>query len=137
MMSRTGVDRMFDMGFEPQIKMIMQNVRPDRQTVLFSATFPKQIEKVRNNSFSIYSTLKALPSLQQSPLSLPPLPSYYNHPYNNNNLQLAKTVLKFPLEITVGERSTVNKVCYHSIALSPAVLLYSKWLIIIITINLQ
>lgn len=38
---------MFDMGFEPQIKMIMQNVRPDRQTVLFSATFPKQIEKVR------------------------------------------------------------------------------------------
>ena len=37
---------MFDMGFEPQIKMIMQNVRPDRQTVLFSATFPKQIEKV-------------------------------------------------------------------------------------------
>eukprot|EP01036_Dinobryon_divergens_P027042 gene27042-35752_t len=51
----------------PQIKMIMQNVRPDRQTVLFSATFPKQIEK------------------------------------------LAKTVLKFPLEIIVGERSTVNK----------------------------
>lgn len=26
-------DRMFDMGFEPQIKMILQNVRPDRQTV--------------------------------------------------------------------------------------------------------
>lgn len=26
-------DRMFDMGFEPQIKMIMQNIRPDRQTV--------------------------------------------------------------------------------------------------------
>jgi ATP-dependent RNA helicase DDX46/PRP5 len=39
-------DRMFDMGFEPQIKMITQNVRPDRQTVLFSATFPKQIEKL-------------------------------------------------------------------------------------------
>ena len=37
-------DRMFDMGFEPQIKMIMQNIRPDRQVVLFSATF-KQIEK--------------------------------------------------------------------------------------------
>lgn len=60
-------DRMFDMGFEPQIKMIVQNVRPDRQTVLFSATFPKQIEK------------------------------------------LARNVLKLPLEIIVGERSTVNK----------------------------
>ena len=39
-------DRMFDMGFEPQINMILQTVRPDRQTVLFSATFPKQIEKL-------------------------------------------------------------------------------------------
>jgi ATP-dependent RNA helicase DDX46/PRP5 len=37
-------DRMFDMGFEPQIRMIVQNVRPDRQTVLFSATFPKQVQ---------------------------------------------------------------------------------------------
>ena len=64
-------------------------------------------------SFSTYSTLKALPSLQQFPLFLPlSLSSNYNHPYNNNNLQLAKTVLKFPLEIIVGERSTVNKVCY-------------------------
>jgi hypothetical protein len=29
--------------------MIIQNVRPDRQTVLFSATFPKQIEKLAKN----------------------------------------------------------------------------------------
>jgi ATP-dependent RNA helicase DDX46/PRP5 len=60
-------DRMFDMGFEPQIHMILQNIRPDRQTVLFSATFPKSIE------------------------------------------ELARKVLKYPLEIIVGERSTVNK----------------------------
>ncbi|KAK9168054.1 hypothetical protein Syun_000194 [Stephania yunnanensis] len=37
-------DRMFDMGFEPQITRIVQNTRPDRQTVLFSATFPRQVE---------------------------------------------------------------------------------------------
>ncbi|KAF8069350.1 hypothetical protein N665_1141s0011 [Sinapis alba] len=37
-------DRMFDMGFEPQITRIIQNIRPDRQTVLFSATFPHQVE---------------------------------------------------------------------------------------------
>jgi ATP-dependent RNA helicase DDX46/PRP5 len=36
-------DRMFDMGFEPQISKIMANVRPDRQTVLFSATFPRNV----------------------------------------------------------------------------------------------
>ncbi|XP_010539759.1 PREDICTED: DEAD-box ATP-dependent RNA helicase 42-like [Tarenaya hassleriana] len=37
-------DRMFDMGFEPQISRIIQNIQPDRQTVLFSATFPRQVE---------------------------------------------------------------------------------------------
>ncbi|CAL8141419.1 unnamed protein product [Orchesella dallaii] len=37
-------DRMFDMGFEPQVMRIVDNVRPDRQTVMFSATFPRQME---------------------------------------------------------------------------------------------
>ena len=37
-------DRMFDMGFEPQVMRIMDNMRPDRQTVMFSATFPRQME---------------------------------------------------------------------------------------------
>ena len=37
-------DRMFDMGFEPQVMKIVNNVRLDRQTVLFSATFPRQME---------------------------------------------------------------------------------------------
>lgn len=35
---------MFDMGFEPQVTRIMDNIRPDRQTVMFSATFPRQME---------------------------------------------------------------------------------------------
>jgi ATP-dependent RNA helicase DDX46/PRP5 len=37
-------DRILDMGFEPQIKVMLQNCRPDKQTVLFSATFPRSIE---------------------------------------------------------------------------------------------
>ncbi len=37
-------DRMFDMGFEPQVMRILDNVRPDRQTVMFSATFPRPME---------------------------------------------------------------------------------------------
>lgn len=39
-------DRMFDMGFEPQVRSICNHVRPDRQTLLFSATFKKRIEKL-------------------------------------------------------------------------------------------
>ncbi|KAJ3290332.1 pre-mRNA processing RNA-helicase [Borealophlyctis nickersoniae] len=37
-------DRMFDMGFEPQVMKMVNNVRPDRQTILFSATFPRKME---------------------------------------------------------------------------------------------
>lgn len=33
-----------DMGFEPQIMRIIENIRPDRQTVMFSATFPRTVE---------------------------------------------------------------------------------------------
>lgn len=39
-------DRMFDMGFEPQLTRLVENVRPDRQTVMFSATFPPQVERL-------------------------------------------------------------------------------------------
>lgn len=37
-------DRMFDMGFEPQVTKIFSQVRPTKQTVLFSATFPRKME---------------------------------------------------------------------------------------------
>ena len=39
-------DRAFDMGFEPQISAILSAVRPDRQMVMFSATFPKAVENL-------------------------------------------------------------------------------------------
>ncbi|KAJ3010055.1 UNVERIFIED_CONTAM: pre-mRNA processing RNA-helicase [Siphonaria sp. JEL0065] len=37
-------DRMFDMGFEPQVMKMVNNIRPSRQTILFSATFPRKME---------------------------------------------------------------------------------------------
>lgn len=42
-------DRMFDMGFEPQLNKIVHSLRKDRQTVMFSATFPKNVEKLAKN----------------------------------------------------------------------------------------
>lgn len=39
-------DRMLDMGFEPQIRRILQSVPPKRQTMLFSATMPQEIVKM-------------------------------------------------------------------------------------------
>eukprot|EP00897_Mesotaenium_endlicherianum_P008198 jgi/Mesen1/7406/ME000388S06621 len=37
-------DRMLDMGFEPQIRKIVSQIRPDRQTLYWSATWPKDVE---------------------------------------------------------------------------------------------
>ncbi len=59
-------DRMFDMGFGPQVLKIVANIRPDRQAVLFSATFPQNMEA------------------------------------------LARKILKRPLEIVAGTRSSVS-----------------------------
>jgi ATP-dependent RNA helicase DDX42 len=39
-------DRMLSMGFEKQVNSVLENVRPDRQTLLLSATFGKRVEKV-------------------------------------------------------------------------------------------
>ncbi|PWU88001.1 putative DEAD box RNA helicase [Trypanosoma cruzi] len=39
-------DRMLDMGFEPQVRAICGQIRPDRQTLMFSATWPKEIQRL-------------------------------------------------------------------------------------------
>lgn len=59
-------DRMFDLGFGPQVLKISSHIRPDRQAVLFSATFPPSMEA------------------------------------------LARKMLRRPVEVVVGQRSTVN-----------------------------
>lgn len=45
-------DRMFDMGFEPQVMKILAGIRPDKQTVLFSATFPRQMEALARKTLA-------------------------------------------------------------------------------------
>lgn len=39
-------DRMFDEGFGPHISAILNNIRPDRQVVMVSATMPKEIRRI-------------------------------------------------------------------------------------------
>ncbi|XP_065359629.1 ATP-dependent RNA helicase p62-like [Calliphora vicina] len=39
-------DRMLDMGFEPQIRKILSQIRPDRQILMWSATWPKEVRQL-------------------------------------------------------------------------------------------
>lgn len=42
-------DRMLDMGFEQQMRKIVSQIRPDRQTLMWSATWPKEIQKLAHD----------------------------------------------------------------------------------------
>lgn len=47
-------DRMLDMGFEPQIRKIVDQIRPDRQTCMWSATWPKEVQRLANDYLKDY-----------------------------------------------------------------------------------
>ncbi|XP_014786133.1 probable ATP-dependent RNA helicase DDX5 isoform X1 [Octopus bimaculoides] len=47
-------DRMLDMGFEPQIRKIMEQVRPDRQVLMWSATWPKEVRSLAEEFLKDY-----------------------------------------------------------------------------------
>jgi ATP-dependent RNA helicase DDX5/DBP2 len=42
-------DRMLDMGFEPQIRKIVKQVQPRRQTLMFTATWPREVRKIASD----------------------------------------------------------------------------------------
>ncbi|EAT85458.2 hypothetical protein SNOG_06807 [Parastagonospora nodorum SN15] len=71
-------DRMFDMGFEPQVMKILASIRPDRQTILFSATFPKTMAALARKALDkpaeviIGGRSKVAPEITQHITIVPP-----------------------------------------------------------------
>ncbi|XP_005994328.1 probable ATP-dependent RNA helicase DDX17 isoform X2 [Latimeria chalumnae] len=50
-------DRMLDMGFEPQIRKIVDQIRPDRQTLMWSATWPKEVRQLAEDFLQDYAQI--------------------------------------------------------------------------------
>jgi ATP-dependent RNA helicase RhlE len=55
-------DRMFDIGFMPQIKQILGMVSPDRQTLMFSATMPHAIAEIAHRYMKIPLRIEVAPA---------------------------------------------------------------------------
>jgi len=45
-------DRLLDMGFEPQLSAILSQVRPDKQMLMWSATWPKEVQSLSKKYLS-------------------------------------------------------------------------------------
>ncbi len=55
-------DRMFDIGFAPQIKRILKMIPRERQTMLFSATMPPEIAKMAAEHMALPLRIEVAPS---------------------------------------------------------------------------
>lgn len=55
-------DRMFDMGFAPQLREIMKCLPQERQTILFSATMPAAILKLASSHMTTPAHIEIAPS---------------------------------------------------------------------------
>lgn len=70
-------DRMFEMGFEAQLRSVMTQIRPDRQTLMFSATFRRRIQALARDVLHDPVTLtigragQANEEIHQVPVVLP------------------------------------------------------------------
>lgn len=51
-------DRMLDMGFEPQIRGVLEHVKAERQMLMFSATWPEEVRELAKDFLGSYTFMQ-------------------------------------------------------------------------------
>jgi len=51
-------DRMLDMGFEPQIRGVLEHVKKERQMLMFSATWPEEVRELAKDFLGTYTFMQ-------------------------------------------------------------------------------
>lgn len=91
-------DRMLEMGFEAALDNIIERTPIDRQTLLFSATFPKQIKVISENIMTEPVLVKVSSSEDQSSISQ----HFYHVADNDERFEATRLLLMDnPVESTV------------------------------------
>ena len=82
---------MLDMGFMPQLRQLQEIMPPRRQNLLFSATFPENVEKMAGEFLDYYEKIQVAPSA--TPVELV-TQSVYKVPNYRTKLNLIQHLLR-------------------------------------------
>lgn len=104
-------DKMLEMGFATELKIILKSLPPERQTVLFSATFPETIsglsKKYQRNAIHLTIEDEEKNDIAQLAFESDP----------KDRIQtLTRCLQQYPLDSTlvfVNMKSTANEICKH------------------------
>jgi ATP-dependent RNA helicase RhlE len=103
-------DRMFDMGFAPQIKKILLQVPQNRQTMLFSATMPDDIAKIASGHMKLPVRIEIA---KQGTVSKNVEHEFFIVPKNQKLSLLKKILLEYKGSVLVFIRAkhSAGKIC--------------------------
>ena len=104
-------DKMLEMGFAAELKIILRSLSPERQTVLFSATFPETIEGL-SRKYQKNATHLVIEDEEKNDITQ----LAFETSAKEKLQTLTRCIQQYPVERTlifVNMKATANDICAH------------------------